>query len=148
LTFLTMMWANSRNCHPIPANQMQLLWHHLAFIQNPPPFCCSLPPPPPMQVLCVSHRELKNRALYMQLHGVLGMKGFVQATWSNYIISRTCTKDSIPFENFIISSLQAIISLSKVCLKPENHTSKMGWILVKKYLILILFTLFRILMKN
>jgi hypothetical protein len=40
--------------------------------------------------------------------------------------SRTWTKDSIPFKNFKISSLQAVISISKVCLKPENHTFKTG----------------------
>jgi ABC-type xylose transport system substrate-binding protein len=40
--------------------------------------------------------------------------------------SRTWTKDSIPFENFKIGSLQAVILISKVCLKPENHTSKTG----------------------
>jgi ABC-type xylose transport system substrate-binding protein len=40
--------------------------------------------------------------------------------------SRTWTKDSIPFENFKIGSLQAVILISKVCLKPKNHTSKMG----------------------
>jgi ABC-type xylose transport system substrate-binding protein len=40
--------------------------------------------------------------------------------------SRTWTKDSIPFENFKIGSLQAVISISKVRLKPENHTSKTG----------------------
>jgi len=34
--------------------------------------------------------------------------------------------ENIPFENFKIGSLQAVISISKVCLKPENHTSKTG----------------------
>jgi hypothetical protein len=40
--------------------------------------------------------------------------------------SRTWTKDSIPFENFKIGSLQAVILISKVSIKPENHTSKTG----------------------
>jgi hypothetical protein len=40
--------------------------------------------------------------------------------------SKTWTKNYIPFENFKIGLLQAVISISKVCLKPENHTSKMG----------------------
>jgi hypothetical protein len=40
--------------------------------------------------------------------------------------SRTWTKDSIPFKNFKIGSLQAVTSISKFCLKPENHTSKTG----------------------
>jgi hypothetical protein len=40
--------------------------------------------------------------------------------------SRTWTKDSIPFENFKIGSLHAVIPISKVRLKPENLTSKNG----------------------
>jgi hypothetical protein len=40
--------------------------------------------------------------------------------------SRTWTKDSIPFKDFKIGSLQAVISISKVRLKPENHISKTG----------------------
>jgi hypothetical protein len=58
------------------------------------------------------------------------------------MISRTWTEDSIPIENLEIGSLQAVISLSNIHLKPENHSSETGWILVKNYLILILFTLF------
>jgi hypothetical protein len=56
----------------------------------------------------------------------IGHEGFVQATWSNYIMSRTWTKDPIPFENLYIGLLHAVILLSKVHLKTENHSSKNG----------------------
>jgi hypothetical protein len=54
--FLSMMWANSGNCLATPANQMQFLWHHLAFIKNPPHFRCSLSPTSPQAgSLCIPH---------------------------------------------------------------------------------------------
>jgi hypothetical protein len=42
------------------------------------------------------------------------------------MISITWTTNSIPFENVEIGSLCHIMSLSKVHLKLENNTSKMG----------------------
>jgi hypothetical protein len=111
-----MMWANNRSSFPALANQMQ----------THPPSAAPSPRLPPQQVLCVSHRKLQKSGKVNAIARRFGHEGFVPATWSNYMISRTWTKDSIPFENFKIGSLQAVISISKVCLKPENHTSKTG----------------------
>jgi hypothetical protein len=40
--------------------------------------------------------------------------------------NKNVEKGSNSLENLKINSLQAAISLSKVCQKPENHTSKMS----------------------
>ncbi len=90
--FLIMMWANCGNCFLTPANQMQFLWHNLAFIQNPLPFRCSLPPPPPPagEFSMYHTQNFQKRAQYKG-HTVFGHDGSVQATWSNYMIWNTWT---------------------------------------------------------
>ncbi len=77
----------------------------------------------------------------MQFGWVFGMKAFCSSTLIKYMIRRTLAKDCIPFENWKIHPLWAIISLSKLCL---NHKI----IIVKNDLILILFTLSRISIYN
>jgi hypothetical protein len=42
------------------------------------------------------------------------------------MISGTWTEDSISFKNLKIGSLQAVILLSNIHLKLENHSSKTG----------------------
>jgi hypothetical protein len=75
----------------------------------------------------VYHTEnFKNGAEYTQSHSVLGMKALFKQLDQITRKSRTWTKDNIPFENLKIGSLQAVISISKVRLKPENLTSKTG----------------------
>jgi hypothetical protein len=61
---------------------MQFLFHHQAFILNPPRFYCSLLllPPPPQQVLCVSHTEIQKSGVVHAFAYGFGHEGFVQAT--------------------------------------------------------------------
>jgi hypothetical protein len=73
-----------------------------------------------------------------------GQEVFVQATLVKYMIKRTWTKDSIPFENLKIHSLRATISLSNARPNLESHNLKNWLNLGKNYPILSLFTLLRI----
>ncbi len=137
--FLTMVWSNSGNCLLPNTSQSDAVsvtssgFHpkHAPLLLHPP---SHLP-----QVLCASHTEIQKSEYYCM--AVLEMKPFIQATWSYHMISRTLTEDSILLEN--LKSVQNKLQYhSKVHLKPENHTSKTGWILAKNFPILL--TLFRI----
>jgi hypothetical protein len=117
------------------------------FHREPSPSAAPYPYLLPQRFSVYHTEEFKNRAQYMQLHSDLGMKALFKQLIKLYDMKNLEIR-FYPFRKFEIGSLWVIISLSKLHLKPENHTSKTDWILVKKILILILFTLFRILMKN
>jgi hypothetical protein len=98
--------------------------------------------------LCDPHRKIQKSGKVNATAWRYGHEGFVQATLVKYMITITWTNDSIHLKNLKIRSLRTAKWLSKICLKPKNHTSKICWILVKNYPILIIFTLFRIPTKN
>jgi hypothetical protein len=66
--------------------------------------------------------KFKNRAQYSRHN----CKAFWACSFVKQLDQEFVPKDSIPFENLKTGSLQSIILLSKVHLKPENHTLKMG----------------------